>query len=51
MEKVSIIIPVYNVEKYLPKCLESVLGQTYADLEISCFADGTPDMHDAVILT
>ena len=51
MEKVSIIIPVYNVEKYLPKCLESVLGQTYADLEIICVDDGTPDRSAAVILS
>ena len=51
MEKVSIIIPVYNVEKYLPKCLESVIGQTYADLEIICIDDGTPDMSAAVILS
>ena len=43
MKKVSIIIPVYNVEKYLPKCLESVIGQTYADLEIICVDDGTPE--------
>ena len=49
MEKVSIIIPVYNVEKYLPKCLESVLGQTYADLEIICVDDGTPDRSAAAI--
>ena len=51
MKKVSIIIPVYNVEKYLPKCLESVLGQTYADLEIICIDDGTPDRSAAVILS
>ncbi len=51
MDKVSIIIPVYNVEKYLPKCLESVIGQTYADLEIICIDDGTPDRSAAVILS
>lgn len=51
MDKVSIIIPVYNVEKYLPKCLESVIGQTYADLEIICVDDGTPDRSAAVILS
>ena len=31
---ISVIIPVYNVEKYLPKCLDSVIGQTYKNLEI-----------------
>ena len=31
---ISIIIPVYNVEKYLPKCLDSVISQTYKHLEI-----------------
>lgn len=51
MKKVSIIIPVYNVEKYLPKCLESVIGQSYADLEIICIDDGTPDGSAAVILS
>lgn len=51
MKKVSIIIPVYNVEKFLPKCLESVIGQTYADLEIICVDDGTPDGSAAVILS
>ncbi len=51
MKKVSIIIPVYNVEKYLPKCLDSVIGQTYADLEIICVDDGTPDRSAAVILS
>lgn len=49
MEKVSIIIPVYNVEKYLPMCLNSVIGQTYADLEIICVDDGSPDRSAAVI--
>lgn len=51
MKKVSIIIPVYNVEKYLPQCLDSVVGQNYADLEIICVDDGTPDGSAAVILS
>lgn len=51
MKKVSIIIPIYNVEKFLPKCIESVIGQTYAELEIICVDDGTPDKSAAVILS
>lgn len=43
MPKVSIIIPVYNVEQYLAKCLDSVCGQTYKDLEIICVNDCSPD--------
>ncbi len=43
MKSVSVIIPVYNVEKYLPKCLDSVVGQTYKNLEIVCVNDGSPD--------
>lgn len=40
---VSIIIPIYNTEKYLPKCLESAINQTYRNLEIICFIDASPD--------
>lgn len=43
MVKVSIIIPVYNVEKYLAECMESVVGQTLADIEIICVNDGSLD--------
>ncbi len=43
MCKVSVIIPVYNVEKYLPDCLNSVLGQTLTDLEVICIDDHSPD--------
>ena len=40
---VSIIVPVYNVEKYLDRCVESLVGQTYPDLGIILVEDGSPD--------
>lgn len=40
---ISVIIPVYKVEKYLDKCVKSVVGQTYSDLEIILVDDGSPD--------
>ena len=42
-KKISIIIPIYNVEKYLPACVESILQQTYKNLEIILVDDGSPD--------
>ena len=40
---ISVIIPVYNVENYLPRCLESVTNQTYQNVEIILIDDGSPD--------
>lgn len=43
MPKVSIIVPVYNVEKYLRKCIDSLVNQTLNDIEIICINDGSTD--------
>ncbi len=43
MPKVSIVVPTYNVEKYLPQCLDSITGQTLKDIEIVCVNDGSTD--------
>lgn len=41
--KVSVIIPVYRVEKYLDRCVKSIVNQTYRNLEIILLDDGSPD--------
>ena len=40
---ISVIVPIYNVEKYLPKCLDSLVGQSYPNLEIILVDDESPD--------
>ena len=41
--KITVIIPVYNVEKFLRTCLDSVMNQTYQNLEIICVNEGSTD--------
>ncbi len=43
MVKVSVVIPVYNVEDFLGECLDSILGQTLTDIEVICVNDGSKD--------
>ncbi|MBD5132889.1 MAG: glycosyltransferase [Clostridiales bacterium] len=47
---VSVIIPVYNVEKYLARCLDSIVGQTYRNLEIILVNDGSTDHSEDICL-
>lgn len=47
--KISVIVPCYNIESYLPRCIESILAQTYKNLEIILISDGSTDGTDEVI--
>ncbi|MDX9704446.1 MAG: glycosyltransferase [Weeksellaceae bacterium] len=47
--KVSVIVPVYNTEKYLPKCLDSLVSQTLDEMEILVVNDGSPDNSQKII--
>lgn len=43
MPAISLLIPIYNVEKYLRECLDSVLAQSFTDFEAICINDGSTD--------
>ena len=49
MPAISVIIPIYNVEKYLRRCLDSVLNQTFTDWQAICVNDGSPDNSAAIL--
>lgn len=49
MAKISILVPVYNVERYIGACLDSILGQTYTDFEIICMDDGSTDSSGMIL--
>ena len=43
MDKVSIIVPVYNIEQYLEQCIDSIINQTYKNIEVLLIDDGSTD--------
>ena len=47
--KVSFIVPVYKTQQFLPKCLDSLLAQTYRNIEIVVVNDGSPDDSQSII--
>lgn len=49
MPIISVIIPIYNVEKYLRRCLDSVINQTFTDWEAVCVNDGSPDNSASIL--
>ena len=49
MTKISVIVPVYNVEELLPKCLDSLVNQTFDDYEVIVVNDGSPDNSQKII--
>lgn len=49
MPRISVIVPVHNVEKYLPRCLESIRKQDFSNLEIICINDGSTDASSSLL--
>ena len=49
MPAISLLIPIYNVEKYLRECLDSVLAQSFTDFEAICINDGSTDSSRAIV--
>ena len=49
MPKVSIIVPVYNTEKYVRECIDSIVNQSLKDIEIICVDDGSTDSSAAIL--
>ena len=47
--KVSIVVPIYNLEKYVPRCLDALVNQTLEDIEIICVNDGSTDSAPQII--
>ena len=47
--KVSIVVPIYNLEKYIPRCLDALVNQTLEDIEILCVNDGSKDSAPEII--
>ena len=48
MPKLSVIVPVYNTEKYLRECIDSILAQTFTDFELILVDDGSTDGSGAI---
>ena len=46
---VSVIVPIYNVEQYLKRCLDSLINQTFEEIEILCVNDGSPDQSQKIV--
>ena len=49
MPLVSVIVPVYNVERYVSACLDSLRAQTVSDIEIICVVDGSIDRSESIV--
>ena len=48
MPKISVIVPVYKAEKYICRCVDSILAQTFTDFELLLIDDGSPDNSGAI---
>ena len=47
--KVSIVVPIYNLEEFVPRCLDALVNQTLEDIEILCVNDGSKDSAPQII--